>query len=356
MSDLVIDGITNREFSVRELTSIMNIVPNMYDFITALNIFGASRPLSTTYLEIEMMNWTLNLLPITERGAAGSKGSVGKRKKKLIEIPQITHEDTVKVSDVQNLLAYGSMAPMMLEDLIRQKLVTMAHKHQLTHEWFRINALQGKILDSDGSVALDFFTEFGVTQKVAAFGGVTGEALTAKLRAIKRSIEDDLLGDVMTDVIAIASPEFMEMLFADAGVVAQYKAQEANWAALKIANPQLHDRRFGFELQGITFYEYRGKASVLDPVTGLATTRRFIPAGDAIFFPMGTRETFEFVVAPGDFEEAHNLPGMLYYAKESRDKWGRARDLLTQSNPLPICKRPKLLIRGTTSNQGNNIN
>lgn len=351
-SDLVIDGFTNREFSVDELTHVMNIIPNNYGLVTQLGIFPKPLPLSTTYVGLEIQNWTLNLLPATERGSPGTRGSVAKRDRKLFEVPQITHIDAVTVADVQNLRAFGSFAPQMLEDLIRQKLVTMVNKHALTHEWYRINALQGKLLDSDGSTMYDYFTEFGITRPVAAFSGVP--SIPAKLRNIKRHIEDNLKGETMSRVICLASKQFMEMLFADTEIKTAYNAAMAAFQAMVAANPTLSDRRFSFVVQEIEFIEYTGSASSPNP-DGTFTTRKFIPDGDAVFFPLGTMESARQWAAPGDFEEAVNMPGQLFYAKEAREKWGRSRELLTQSNLLVMWQRPALLVRGTTGGSGDTI-
>jgi hypothetical protein len=35
------------------------------------------------------------------------------------------------------------------------------------------------------------------------------------------------------------------------------------------------------------------------------------------------------------------------YAKQEPRKFGRGTDLHTQSNPLPICLRPEVLVKGT---------
>lgn len=352
MTDLVIEGFTDREFSVRELSDSINIVPNNYGLVTQLGIFPAPTPLATTYVALERQNWSLNLLPATERGGPGSKGSVGKRDKKLFEVPQITHEDSVKVADVQNLRAFGSMAPKMLEDLVNEKLVTMAGKHFVTHEWYRLNALQGKILDSDASVMLDLYDEFDITEPVAAFGGSVD--IPSRLRTVKRHIERSLKGEVMSGVLALSSPEYMEMLFTDETIKKAYDAAMAAWNAFIAMNPTLSDRRFSFTVQEITFVEYPATFSAPNQ-DGTFTTRRGIPENECRFVPIGTRSTAKQYVAPGDFEEAVNMPGQLLYAKEARDKHGRGRDLLTQSNLLPLWARPELLVKGTTSSDGNNV-
>lgn len=357
MTDLAIEGFTDREFAVEELTSIVNNVPNNFGLIGAMNIFPMAPPLSTTFFKIERNNWTLNLLPITERGAPGTKGRVGKRDVKIFEVPQITHEDMLSVADVQNLRLWGPQAPKMLEDAMSDKLATMARKHFITHEWHNITMLRGQMRDADNSIVLDVFNEFGITQGVAAFGHA-GMAIDSRYRAIKRYIELNLKGETMTRVCCLASPGYMEFLFTDTRIKASYDAAMAAHAAMVAVNPTLNDQRFGWVFNDVIHYEYIGSAPVLN-ADGTETTRTFLPANEAIFFPLGTTESAHSYIAPGDFEESVNMPGELFYAKEERGPYGRTRNILTQSNRLPLWKKPALLVKGTIANTapgvGNNI-
>jgi hypothetical protein len=352
--ELIADAFLNREWSAAELTEAMNIIPNNYGLVTQLGIFPEPVALGTTYVSIERQNWSLNLLPMTTRGAPGTRGSVGKRDRITFEIPQVTHEDAVTVADIQNLAYFNRMMPKMVEDKVNEKLVTMAMKHQITHEWYRVNALQGKILDADGTVVVNYFTAFGITQKVAAFDFAGSPNVARKLRAIKRAFENDARGETMTGVACIASPEFMESMFADTEVKKVHDAAMSAHMLMVAMNPTLKDRRFSFTYQDVTFIEYSGSANAVD-ATGTYTNRRFVPAGEAIFFPLGTTESARQYVAPGDFLEAANLPGRLYYAKQEPMKHGRGLEFLTQSNLLVMWRRPDLLCRGVSGNSGDTV-
>ena len=341
---LVIDGFSNREFSAEELTLTMNKIPNMYTLITDLGIFGDPLPLATTYVAIEIDNMVLNLLPATERGGPATQGTRGKRQRKLFEIPFTPHEDSIKVGDLQNLLAFGSKAPMMLEDAVNRKLLNMALKHQITHEYRRVGALCGKVLDADASVMIDLFTEFGVVEQVEYFGAAVTGGLNQHIRNVKRHIEDNLEGDVMSGIAALCSAEFYDSLLNDTEVKQAYNAA----AAMMRLNPNIDDVRPAFYHQGVLFMEYRGVASQLNQ-DGSTTARRFIPAGTARFFPLGTMQSAVSFAAPGDFLECLNMPGELYYAKAAPVRFDRGIDLHTQSSFLPMWTRPKTLVKATTA-------
>jgi hypothetical protein len=98
--------------------------------------------------------------------------------------------------------------------------------------------------------------------------------------------------------------------------------------------------RTGFTFADLVFEEYRGVASTID-----GPPRRFIAAGDAHAFPLGTMDTFATYFAPADFNETDNTPGLPLYAKQQPRDFDRGTDIHTQSNPLPMCHRPALLVR-----------
>jgi hypothetical protein len=99
------------------------------------------------------------------------------------------------------------------------------------------------------------------------------------------------------------------------------------------------DMRTGFTFAGITFEEYAGEASDGE------TTRRFIAAGEGHAFPLGTVDTFATYFAPADFNETANTLGQPLYAKQEPRKFERGTDIHTQSNPLPMCHRPAVLVK-----------
>jgi len=222
---------------------------------------------------------------------------------------------------------------------IARKLQTMKNKHDITKEWMRVGALKGILLDGDGSTVLyNFFTEFGMTPFVQDFGFSSDTLdVNAAVLNIKRHMEDNLHGEVMTGVRALCSPEFFSAL------VGHPNVQKA-FQYFMTTQPLGYDYRQGFNYAGVTFEEYRGTATDL---TG--TSHKFIAANTAQFFPVGTLTTFVMYNAPADYNETVNTPGLPYYAKQAVRKFDEGWDLTTQSNPFPICLRPELLVQGTMS-------
>lgn len=90
----------------------------------------------------------------------------------------------------------------------------------------------------------------------------------------------------------------------------------------------------GFYFAGIWWENYRGH---------LGSTY-FIPAKNAIAFPEGSPDTFIEHFAPAPFVETVNTVGLPYYAKQEPLRFNTGVELHAQSNPLPICTRPGVLI------------
>ena len=65
-------------FSMAALTSAINIIPNRYGRMEALNLFPA-KPVRTRQVIVEEQNGVLNLLPTMPVGSPGTVGTRGKR-------------------------------------------------------------------------------------------------------------------------------------------------------------------------------------------------------------------------------------------------------------------------------------
>ena len=329
---------TNPAFSMAALTAAINILPNRYGRIEELGLMPA-KPVRQRQVIVEEMNGVLNLLPTLPPGAPGTVGVRGKRTLRSFVIPHITHDDVVLPEEVQGIRAFGSETETeAVAGVIARHLETMRNKHAITLEHLRMGALKGVILDADGSVLYDLFDEFDITPQTIAFDlGNAGTNVKAKCIATLAAIEENLKGEFMSGVHCLCSPEFFAALTGHAKVEKAFE----NWQQGAIL---INDVRRGFTYAGITFEEYRGQAT--DPS---GTTRRFIAAGEAHAFPLGTVDTFGTYFAPADFNETVNTIGQTLYAKQEPRKFDRGTDLHTQSNPLPMCHRPGVLVKLTVA-------
>ncbi len=202
-----------------------------------------------------------------------------------------------------------------------------------------MGALKGIILDSDGSVLYNLYDEFEITPKTINFAlGTDTTNVRLKCLSVLRYIEDNLLGEVMTNVRTLCSPDFFDALISHSKIKEVYLNHAA--AIDRLGG----DPRKGFNFGGIIFEEYRGTATDHE-----GTVRPFIEAGEAHCIPEGTLNSFETLYSPADFIETANTFGQELYSKLEARKFGRGMDLHTQTNPLPICYRPGILVKLTMS-------
>jgi len=322
-------------FSLHSLTLSINKLPFKPARIGQLGIF-ATQGVPTTVVEIEEQNGLLGLLPTRRRGEPASLGRGPKRTVRPLSIPHIPHEDSITAESVQNVRAFGSENQLeTVATVVNDRLALMRQNHEVTLEHLRAGALQGRILDADGTTVLcNVFDEFKVEQQSTDFVfGTTTTDIQAKVLSVKRSIEQSLGVAVYDHVHCLCGETWWGKFIAHTLVKAAFdRYQEGAWLR--------EDMRSGFTFCGVTFEEYTGT------VGGVS----FIPATEARFFPVGTPNLFITYFTPADFMETVNTIGLPVYAKQEPMKFNRGVDLHTQSNPLPICTRPRVLHRGFTSN------
>lgn len=327
-------------FNMVSLTKAINILPNQYGRLNQINLMPG-KGVNTRSIVVEEKNGILNLLSTEPVGSPGQMNKIGKRKVRTFVIPHIPLDDVILPDEYQGVRAFGSENAMDgLASVFNDHLQTMRNKHAITLEHLRMGALKGVVLDADGTTVLyNWYTEFEITPKTQDFEFSTSTTDIPKVcRDVKRHIEDNLLGEVMTGIHCLCSEQFFD------GLVSHDSVKEAYLNYSEAAQRIGEDNRSGFKFQGITFEEYRGRASDAD-----GTVHKFIEDSKCHFFPVGTMSTFQTVFAPADFTETANTMGQELYAKQEPRKFNRGVDLHSQTNPLPICYRPGVLVEGTAT-------
>jgi hypothetical protein len=344
MNSTVLDLFDDPVFAARALVDSINIVPNTYGRINELGLFPI-RGVATTYVEVEYKNGVLNLLRTAERTTRGTAAVRGKREVRIFKVPHIPHLDCIGSEDLQNRIPFGATDALdRVQNAVNEKLEDMASKFHITLEALRASALNGVLLDADGSTIVNFFTEFGITEKVVDFD-LTNDAanITAKHHEVLRHMEDNLHGETMSSAHALCSPEFFDEYVTHPAVEKAYTYYQSQ------AEPLKRDVRKGFLHKGILWEEYRGNANYL-AADGSTINRKFIPAGEARIFPLGTRETFQTYLAPPTaLSEVNSAPreDQMVYVTQKRLDHDEGIEFKAQANPLPLVKRPALLVRAT---------
>ena len=328
-------------YSLAEMTQAINILPNLYTRLGQIGLFRFEGVTQRSVI-IEQYEGQLNLLPTVPWGAPATVGTREGRSMRSFAVPHIPHDDVITVMDIQGQPALGSSVEAdPLSEVMNRKLTLMRRKHAQTREFMEMNALRGTVRDGAGSTLYNYFTEFGLSQiSVDFLLGTNGTNVQAKCREVLRAVEDNLLGETMTSVHALVSREFFDKLIGHPKTEEAYKFYAATGA-----QPLREDMRRNFPFAGILFEEYNGSCTL-----STGASERLVPANEGVAFPLGTMDTFTTYGAPADLLEAANTIGQEMYARQLVEAKGRWIDLMTESNILPVNKRPRIVIRLHSSN------
>lgn len=338
MSNGVFDVFGGSPFAYTALTDAINKMPYVPGKVGAMGIFE-EMGVPTTSIEVEEYQGSLSLIPTTPRGGPGIQNKHNKRVMRNFKIPHLQLEDAILADEVQNVRVFGSTdltqgAQAVLDIRARE----MNGKHDATLEYSRMGALKGIIYDADGSTVIyNLFTEFGVTQQVQDFTfGTAANTILRSSMGVKGMIEDELGAGVYEQVIALVDPIFFANLISRADILAAYQFQQGNGSNILRTDLRYDGVLFG----GILYIQYRGN------VGGVP----FLPANSGIAFPIGAVDLYKTYFAPADWMETANTLGLPRYAKQYPNWNGKSIIYETQSNPLSLCKRPRVLIRLYSSN------
>jgi hypothetical protein len=348
MSDFLVDIFSDDAFSMTSLTAGINNIDHVPGRAGDLAFVGTGEGVATTTVTIESIGQALSLIPTSLRGAPAPYETRDRRKAIELAIPQIKLEDTILADSVQNVRDFATQELVGAETVINRQMQKMTLRHDMTLEHHRLGALRGVIHDADGSVVLDLFAEFGITNSLGQAEAETfdfplddysGTGVTNSIRTKCQAIQRYMRRNAKTiipasaQVWAFCGDEFFDKLLEHPSVKGVYDGYAAAKSALG------DNYAFGiFEFGGIFFENYQG--------TDDGTTVAIAP-DEARFFFTGVPGLYAEYFAPGDFMETVNTMGLPRYAKLAPDtRFNRYVELHTQQNPLPLCLRPQTLVRG----------
>lgn len=329
----MLDVFSSSAFTMSELSAAVNKLPFAAGKLGAMKLFQP-RPVSTTKIMLEEKGGKITILPTKARGAPPNIYADGLRKMREFQLPHLPYESTINAASLQDVRQFGSESALRTAmEAVLDASEAMRRDIEVTIEKMRTGAMQGKILDADGSTLVDLFTEFGVVQQTASLelGSPESTIRTACLAA-KRKVEDELGNLGYTGMTAICGEDFFDGIIDHADV-------RKTFSGYQDSEMLRSDPRGGFPFAGIRFIEYRGKDESGTP---------FIPDDEAYLFPEGVPGLFIEHYGPADFLDSINTPGMAVYAKVAFDpQFGRWVKVHLQANPLPIVTQPRAVVKLT---------
>lgn len=332
------DVFSDDAFGFVNLTAAVQRLPYVESRLGALGLFPEGEGTETDMVAIDITDGQIQILHSRERGAPPQKAKKDpKASSRAVKIPHFQFEDRVVAASLMGKRMPGQNIMQSVAQKINDRYTWMLGSVVApTLEVHRLNALQGILLDSDGSVIQNFFDLFGETQQVQDFAFTTA---TTDVRnvcvAAARKVEDYLGGVPFTGLKAICGRNFFDSLVSHAKVRDTYIYQQGQ--------VNRTDLRKGFDFGDISWEEYRG-------MRGLTSDIGQVDDDEAILFPVGVNGMYRRYNAPAGFLETVNELGQPMYAKVAPDfKYNEHVDQLLEMNPLFINTRPRAVLRLTKS-------
>lgn len=341
----VFDAFNGDAFTLVSLTEGINKVPFIPGRLGQLGIFD-EEGVTNTAVMIEEEEGVLFLVDNTKRGGPGKQSANPKRKARTLQTTHLPAEGRIMADQIQGVREFGSADQgKTIENTVAKKFAGLSNSLDATLEHLRVGAVKGVILDADGTTEIyNLFTEFGVTKEDEVDfdldnANPASGILRKKCAAIVRKIAENLGAVPFMHVHCICGDAFFDDLLAHPEVVASYRntpmAQVLREGYL-LPNGEGVKIYGAFEFGGIVFENYRGKVGSVS----------YVHTDKAHFFPVGAIGLFKTYFAPANYMETVNTIGLPKYAKIAPDvKYNKFVDLEAQSNPLPICTRPKVLMQ-----------
>lgn len=329
-------------FELVDYTQELTLVPNKWTLLNDVGLF-TPESLFTTTATFEAEEGTLALIGDRHRGAKPSamKGDV--RKIHSYAIPHFPTVDALTGEDLFGKRAYGSVSSQETEaQAVAKKIAKIARAYDDTWEIARFKTLTTlQAYAPNGTVAANFATDFGITQKSVTFDLTTATTdVVAKVEEVIAHIQDNAKGTSLTGVVCYASPEFFASLINHAKVQTAYQyftATEGQMIQRNRAGGNNMSMYREFNYGGVRFIEVRGSAP---------DGTRFVPANEAVFIPTGTNGVFMTYFAPSNKLDLIGTIAEPRYLWTYRDPKGDKIEIEASSDFLNIVRQPALVVKG----------
>lgn len=329
--------LANGDLGVGAMTSFVgtiNGVPYEPGYLGKRKTYWYESAMTRT-VELEFYNETINVVKSSAPGTAPTP--VSRKQRKVFNLPcvRIAEQFPVLAEEVDGI---RKLAGVGLDDIPTEadrKLRIAIRNIRSTWEWQRVNAAMGIVLDEDGTVIQNYFTDLGVTQPTVNV--LFGTPSTGKWETIcmnlKNQLEDalgNLDGDDEFEPLILCGRTFFERFITQPDVILAYTYfQERN----QTENPMRDDVRYvDFKFGGFRWRQYRGGAN---------NTGRFLPDNEAIVIVDNVPGTYlGFWCPPKDNKVFVNKPGLPIVAAVQELPLDEGYNFRLQSNCIHIMTRP----------------
>ncbi|MCW4114748.1 major capsid protein [Aurantimonas sp. MSK8Z-1] len=303
-----------------------------------LNIFEPIYSRSRT-IAIAERNRTMTMIPTSEMGAPPEELTPEGARLRTFNTSRLAKGSTIYAAELASVAALPfELQTREVTQEVTDRSGQIMVDLELTWEHMRFGAVQGKVLDADGSTIIDWYDFWGMTPPAEvnfALSTATTD-VRKKCRDVKRAMMLAAKGawNPGARVVALCGDTFFDLLVNHT----QYK--ETKLGTDRASSLEGIEGFSAVDFEDITFINFRGT----DDGSSLS-----IATDKARFFPVGMRGAFKVGFSPAsEFKPYLNQRAREYYGliladTSGRDAWDRVE---IYSYPLFICTRPEMLQSG----------
>lgn len=281
---------------------------------------------------------TLSLIPTSADGSPPDELVPQGANVRAFQTSRLAKGSTVYASEMAGVLALPfDQQTKEVSQEITERTAQILDDMELTWENMRLGAIQGRVLDADGTTVLvDWYTQWGIAEpaEINFELDIATTDVRKKCRDLKRAMMKASKGvwTPATRIGALVGDTFFDLL------VNHPQIKETKLGTERASSLENIEGYSSIEIEGITFINYRGTD---DGALAIGTEK-------ARFFPIGARGAFKAGFGPAnEFKpylnrRAEPYVGLVLADPSGRDAWDRVE---LYSYPLMICTRPDMLLR-----------
>jgi len=347
--ELSLDILRNDTFSYVNLQRVAGNTTYVPQMLGQMAIFDPE-PIVGEIVHLYEEDSVIRLVPTTERGTPDVRliPDVGRlRALRTTRLAQVTSVRAAELMGIANVNLPETIRERNAVNLLTKRTQKMKSNLEMTKELHRFGAIQGKLLDADGTTVIaNFFDLFGLSDAVLVdvdFPNIPEAALLQYfqdtfLRPITIALQDGGRATPNMYLGALCGDLWWSALMKHPGFQLAYRLMlQANGnpeARAQLTTPNMWNV---VDFAGVRWINYMGTRT--SDIAVPLTECRFFPIGASDVFKSywGSGETLEDVLEPG-------RPEYLYLRPDVRAH-PEFMDAFLRAYPLYACIFPKALMR-----------
>lgn len=347
--ELTLDIFRNDTFSVTSLRRQVTNTPFIPTMLGDMRLFEP-KPIKTREVLLYEEDGSVHLIPVTEIGSPDVQQIRDVGRLRALKTQRLAKKDSIRASELTGVADVNLPETVRMRtaiQLVNKRMAKLKSDMEATKELHRLGALQGKLLDADGTTVIyDYFAEYGIATPAVININFSTMAEEELMMFFQENIFVPMQLALQNraprgfEVGALVGDYFWGRLMRHPGFRKIYVYMQTQQAIARSINPLVQPNNWQqVDFAGIRWINYRGSTA-----GDIA-----VPTADAIFFPIGATDVFDVYWSPGEtlYDATDDgKPEYPYIQPDVNDQMPSFVDIFLRSYPLYACIFPKALMRG----------